>query len=189
MTFRTLVIDPPWPYAPATTHKKLTGYIAGDNEKYSTMSVGDIQAMNIQSILAPQGYVFLWTTGAFMKSAIAVIEAWGLQYRTMLFWVKTTASGKTAYGNGYWVRSSVEPIILATSPGTPAIRTNERASFEAMRGEHSAKPEVFQDFVERHFPGPYGELFARRHRPGWTCLGGELSGLDINEEMKAYTGA
>ena len=28
------------------------------------------------------------------------------------------------------------------------------------------------------------ELFARRHRPGWTCLGNELDGLDIRDALE-----
>lgn len=51
------------------------------------------------------------------------------------------------------------------------------------RGGHSEKPEPFQDDIERLVNGPYLELFARRHRPGWTCIGNELDGLDITESL------
>ncbi len=33
------------------------------------------------------------------------------------------------------------------------------------------------------YAGPYLEIFARRHRPGWTCIGNELDGLDIRESL------
>lgn len=41
------------------------------------------------------------------------------------------------------------------------------------RGRHSAKPEAFQDMVERISPPPYLELFARRNRLGWHTWGNE----------------
>ena len=57
--------------------------------------------------------------------------------------------------------------------------------FEAVRLAHSQKPEAFQDHVEKCFPGPYLELFARRVRPGWTCLGDECPGdeRDIRDSL------
>lgn len=46
--------------------------------------------------------------------------------------------------------------------------------FSAKYSGHSAKPDEFFEIVEALCPGPYLELFARRPRPGWTCLGNEL---------------
>jgi N6-adenosine-specific RNA methylase IME4 len=42
-------------------------------------------------------------------------------------------------------------------------------------GEHSRKPEHFQDLVEQVSPGPYLELFARRHRLGWDVWGDQVN--------------
>jgi N6-adenosine-specific RNA methylase IME4 len=42
------------------------------------------------------------------------------------------------------------------------------------RDEHSRKPDVFLDLVERVSPGPYLELFARRRRFGWGAWGDEI---------------
>ena len=41
-------------------------------------------------------------------------------------------------------------------------------------GEHSAKPDEVYRRIERLFPGPYLELFARRERDGWTTWGDEI---------------
>lgn len=43
--------------------------------------------------------------------------------------------------------------------------------FVSSRGEHSAKPALFMDLVERMSPGPYVELFARTPRLGWDSWG------------------
>jgi len=43
----------------------------------------------------------------------------------------------------------------------------------APRGEHSRKPDVFHEVIEKVSPGPYVELFARRARPGWAVWGNQ----------------
>jgi len=185
--FRTGVIDPPWPYDRVTGHEKMTGYVKQEgNTHYETMTLDRLAGLPIESIL--DGYLFLWTTGPFVPAAIELVKTWGFRYKAMMYWVKMTATGKIAYGPGWWVRSCVEPIVIAAMPGTPSVRTNERAAFQHVRLRHSEKPEAFQDFVERHFPGPRVELFARRKRAGWTCLGAELTGNDITEDMRRLAG-
>lgn len=54
---------------------------------------------------------------------------------------------------------------------------------------HSRKPEEFQDRLDRWLDPYIGdftkiELFATRQRPGWLCLGHELSGRDIRDELR-----
>jgi N6-adenosine-specific RNA methylase IME4 len=41
------------------------------------------------------------------------------------------------------------------------------------RGE-SIKPGQLHHDMEKLYPGPYVELFARRHHPGWDCWGDQL---------------
>jgi N6-adenosine-specific RNA methylase IME4 len=48
--------------------------------------------------------------------------------------------------------------------------------YRAPRAEHSAKPDLFTDLIERMSPGPYVELFARRARFGWDYWGDESLG-------------
>lgn len=47
--------------------------------------------------------------------------------------------------------------------------------------KHSAKPEMLQDSLDEMFSGDKLELFARRIRKNWTCLGNEVcNGEDIS---------
>lgn len=68
-------------------------------------------------------------------------------------------------------------------------RSQRSVSF-AENLKHSQKPEALQDSLELMFPeafknGKCIELFARRQRPGWVCLGNELQGnLDIRDAIK-----
>lgn len=53
------------------------------------------------------------------------------------------------------------------------LRRSDTRWFTWPRGKHSQKPEHFYDLVEQVSPGPYVELFARRHRLGWDVWGNE----------------
>lgn len=49
--------------------------------------------------------------------------------------------------------------------------------------QHSAKPEEFARRIERLFPGPYVELFARRPREGWALHGNQAPGGASLEDL------
>jgi N6-adenosine-specific RNA methylase IME4 len=58
---------------------------------------------------------------------------------------------------------------------------------------HSKKPENLQDQLDIMFPGEDMkkiEIFARRTRPGWTCIGNEVcSGEDIRDSISRIIGS
>lgn len=190
--FKTIVADPPWPYERASAYESAKGYVRSDRANrvtggtgraiYPTLDLAAIAALPVAALGAD--YLFLWTTGPFLHDARAVCLGWGFRPVSALTWIKTCQDGRTlSYGAGYWFRSAVEHVIVAKRPGARSVRTHERNAFLAPRGRHSAKPEALQDLIERHFPGPYLELFARRVRPGWACLGNELTGRDIRTDL------
>jgi len=63
---------------------------------------------------------------------------------------------------------------------------NQRSVILDKNLKHSSKPEGFQDRLEQMFPDFNKlELFARRERFGWTCVGDEISkGEDIRDSIK-----
>jgi N6-adenosine-specific RNA methylase IME4 len=62
-------------------------------------------------------------------------------------------------------------------------RSQRSVSFAPNLG-HSTKPEHLQDSLDIMFPDVEKlELFARRIRPNWTCLGNAIDGLDIREAL------
>ena len=179
--FRTGVIDPPWPYKKVTTTgNNLSGYVEyihadETRTEYRTLTIADLRSLPVGELIS--GYAFLWCPNPFLPAGLGLLEAWGFQYATAIHWRKTTKLGKVTYGAGFWYRGAVETILVAKKPGVKSIRTHQRNVFDALRPPgHSTKPEEFQDHIEEHFPGPYVELFARRVRPGWTCLGDECPG-------------
>ena len=46
---------------------------------------------------------------------------------------------------------------------------------------HSEKPEEARARIERLYPGPYLELFARRPVEGWTTWGNEVAPIDAHD--------
>lgn len=155
--------DPPWtPVFGKTSSRSVTRH-------YQTMTTEDICAFEVPA--AHNSLLFLWATAPMLLHALKVLEAWGYSYRSGMIWDKGKA------GTGKWVRGQHEHILIgrrgkfpAPSPGTLPVSV-----IQAPRRAHSQKPEELQDMVERVYPGlRYLELFARRRRPGWTCVGDEL---------------
>src|SRR5690606_37371867 len=94
------------------------------------------------------------------------------EYRTHIVWVKDKI------GMGYHARNQHELLLIAKRGEMPPPRPGEQPSsvIEAARGEHSAKPAIFAEMIERLYPevGKI-ELFCRSPRPGWS-VGGNQSG-------------
>jgi N6-adenosine-specific RNA methylase IME4 len=83
-----------------------------------------------------------------------------------------------ATGMGYATRTNTEYVLLAQR-GTPRRLNNDvHQVVMAPRREHSEKPEEVARRIERLYPGPYLELFARHERKGWTTWGNELKPYD-----------
>jgi N6-adenosine-specific RNA methylase IME4 len=170
--FRVVVADPPWSFG-----DKLPGASRGAERNYVVMSVADICKFTLPPI-ADDAYLFLWRVASQVEQAYAVVRAWGFVPKTELVWRKLTSTGLVHFGMGRTLRASHETCIVAAR-GRPRPKSRSvRTIFDAPVGRHSQKPEVFFDLIEQVADGPYLELFARRIRPRWTCLGNEVLGAD-----------
>lgn len=167
--FACLVADPPWQFG-----DKLPGPGRGAEKHYATLDVAAICAFELPP-LAADAYLFLWRVASMQAEALDVVRAWGFTLKTELVWLKRTSGGKRWFGMGRTLRAEHETCLIATRGRPHVLNRSTRSTFEAEvpDGRHSAKPEQFFDLVEALVPGPYVELFARRVRPGWTCLGND----------------
>jgi N6-adenosine-specific RNA methylase IME4 len=172
VTFQTIVADPPWSMKRGSQYSWREGRASGERQEldYETMTVEQIAAIDVPSVAAADAHLLLWVTGTFLPRAFEVVEAWGFSYSQTLVWSKRPRG----WAPGGVFQSTAEFIIYARR-GKPEPRTQQvdRQVFEWARGEHSAKPEPFMDMVERVFPAPRLELFARRARLGWETAGNE----------------
>lgn len=196
MRFGTILADPPWPYARASSHARLSGY---SNYEYEPMSMDDLKSLPVDDVAATDAVLLLWTTWPFLREAAALIDAWGFEYVTGMPWVKVASvqpsgddmqrqlSFAPTYGVGYWFRGCTEPLLVAKRPKGPSVRT-PWVGLLSPNAKHSRKPQSVYDLAES-FPAPHLELFARGRREGWTQLGNELpgDGRDIRVSMKEIT--
>lgn len=190
VVYRVVCADPPWSFG-----DKLPGASRGAAKNYPVMSLEDICNMRSQTVIpngapnpwglrlcgqrvtiADDAILFLWRVSSQVEEAYRVVRAWGFVPKTEIVWQKLTENGKPWFGMGRYVRASHETCIVATrGKAIPLIQNRAiRSTFEAKAGRHSQKPESFYELVEALTKGPYVELFARRRREGWLCLGNEL---------------
>lgn len=187
MRYNVIALDPPWPY------DRTSGQGVA-NKQYSLMTWDDLYAMGplIKAVAAPDCAIFMWTTAPLLFETVDMVKAWRLRYVTKAFsWVKTYRTGGIFFGIGSYTASNTEDMWLLSN-GTPKrkvknisqiVPTVEQAVVAPM-GIHSEKPEEVYSRIERLMPGPYLEVFARHQRPGWTCIGNELDGLDVRESLR-----
>jgi len=158
----------------------------GDAAKeYKLMPDHDILEYRPGKYLSASGVLFLWCTSPRMDFAFQCLENWELHYRGIAFvWIKTRKLAPLVPIGAQGVRPSiVKPLtefVIAASriaKGRPMPLGSESVAQTvfAPKGKHSEKPEEIQNRIELLYPGARKlELFARRHRPGWTCRGDEL---------------
>lgn len=175
--FSCIVSDNPWKFG-----DKLPG-VRGAESHYDCMTTVDLMELKLPPI-ADDAVLFQWSVASMLEDAIAVTNAWGFEVKTQLIWVKTkngvvddtVDEGDLAFGMGRSVRAAHETCLIATRGKYTRLITNHsiRSVMFAEREEHSKKPDKFYSLVENLVAGPRLELFSRRHRDGWTCLGNEL---------------
>jgi N6-adenosine-specific RNA methylase IME4 len=106
-----------------------------------------------------------------VPAALEVMAAWGFDYRTQLIWAKDKI------GLGEWIRLQHEVLLIGRRGAFPPPPTGVRSPsiITAPRAEHSAKPDVFAEMIERWYPESAKiELFRRgTARRGWGAWGNE----------------
>jgi N6-adenosine-specific RNA methylase IME4 len=167
--YRTIVADPPWhtTAGPRWTGKKGVDAKGAGNPRplpYKSMTVPEIAALPVADLAEDNAHLYLWTINAHVEAAYTVT------------WAKTPRG----LGLGGAYTSTTEFILFCRRGSLRPTSKIETSWFNWRRPEngtgpmHSRKPEAFIDMVEQVSPGPYVELFARRHRLGWDVWGNEM---------------
>jgi N6-adenosine-specific RNA methylase IME4 len=168
-SYDLIVIDPPWPFQ--TWSQKGQGKSA--SKHYRVMTLADIKALPVRQLLKDDAVVLLWATGAMLSQAVAVMQAWGITFKTEIAWRKVTRNGKVRMGCGFWARTMHEPILLGTV-GKPAKFTLP-SCFDGIAREHSRKPQEFYRMIGEKTPDlRRADVFAREKREGWDVWGDEV---------------
>jgi N6-adenosine-specific RNA methylase IME4 len=181
--YRTICADPPWPQPDSGARTQSTngnwrgkwlGYVS--NIPYGRMTLDDIKALPVAEIAEADAHLYLWTTNRFLEDVWNVARAWGFTPSTMLVWCKAPMG--VGLGGAYTI--TTEYVLFCRRGSLAPKRRIDSTWFQWRRPynengapSHSQKPEHFLDLVEQVSPGPYVELFARRHRLGWDVWGNE----------------
>ena len=162
--YNVLYVDPPWRFE---VYDVDSGSDRNADNHYPTMLTADIAAVPADKNCV----LFLWSTGAMLADAFAVMHAWGFTYKAQCIWNKGSA------GMGYWFRNQHEALLVGVRGKIPAPSPGMQppSVIDAPRGEHSVKPSVFAEMIEQLFPNlPKLEMFAREARPEWDVWGNEV---------------
>ena len=171
---RTVVADPPWwPTLHANTVGRREGkYRAGPQRYYRLLKLDAIIALRPET--EPKAHLWLWALNQHIDWAYEVARAWGFEPQQTVTWCKP------GLGTGQF-QCNTEQVLLCRKGGPVgnAFGKTGGTHFAWSRGKHSEKPAEFFSLVERVSPGPYLEMFARRHRAGWAAMGDELGGAPL----------
>jgi len=172
--FRTILADPPWQF------QNRTGKVAPEHKRlnrYGTMSLSDIKALPVADAAADTSHLYLWVPNALLPEGLAVMQAWGFQYKSNLVWHKIRKDGgPDGRGVGFYFRNVTELILFGVRGKNARTLAPGRSQVNFMatrKREHSRKPDEQYELIEACSPGPFLELFARGERPNWAVWGNQ----------------
>lgn len=186
--FNTIYADPPWQFQNRTgkiapEHKRLT--------RYETMTLEDIKALPVEQIADEKAHLYLWIPNAMLPDGLAVMEAWGFEYKTNLIWEKVRKDGMPdGRGVGFYFRNVTEMLLFGIKKKSMPNRTLDPARSQVnlirtQKREHSRKPDEIIPIIESCSCEPRIELFARGDRHGWS-MWGDQANPDYEPDWNTY---
>lgn len=174
--YGVIYADPPWQF------QNRTGKMAPEHKRlmrYETMTLDDIKALPVQEIAGDKCHLYLWVPNALLPSGLAVMDAWGFEYKGNIVWEKIRKDGQPdGRGVGFYFRNVTELLLFGIKKKSAPNRTLDPARSQvnlirSMKREHSRKPDEIVPIIERCSSGPRIELFARGDRDGWDMWGNQ----------------
>jgi N6-adenosine-specific RNA methylase IME4 len=160
--FDLILADPPWQLENNVESRAFENH-------YETATVEEIIKHKPNS--SDNSVLFLWATAPKLLEALAVMKAWGFEYRTHAIW------DKEIIGCGYWFRGQHELLLVGAKgkPGCPPHSERISSVLKERRTEHSKKPECVYQWIEKAFPDKTKlEMYCRSARNSWSAWGNEV---------------
>ena len=172
--FGTVLADPPWRFV------NRTGKVAPEHRRlarYPTLTTAEIGALPVADHLDGTAHCYLWVPNALLPDGLAVLAAWGFEYKSNLVWHKVRKDGGSdGRGVGFYFRNVTELLLFGTrgrNARTLAPGRRQVNLFATRKREHSRKPDEQYPIIEACSPGPWLELFGRGVRKDWTVWGNQ----------------
>lgn len=185
--FSTVLADPPWRF------QNRTGKMAPEHRRLSRYGTMDLQAicdLPVSDVVADRAHLYLWVPNALLPDGLAVMKAWGFEYKSNIVWHKVRKDGGSdGRGVGFYFRNVTELVLFGTRGKN--IRTREAGRRQVnllatRKREHSRKPDELYDVVEACSSAPFLEIFARGSRPGWSTWGDQAEEYEIGWETYSH---
>lgn len=180
--FGTILADPPWRF------QNRTGKVAPEHKRlnrYGTMSLTEISKLPVSEAAGSTSHLYLWVPNALLPEGLAVMSAWGFQYKSNIVWHKIRKDGgPDGRGVGFYFRNVTELLLFGVRGKNARTLQPGRSqvNFIATRKrEHSRKPDEQYSLIESCSSGPYLEMFARGTRDGWVGFGDEADSGRLRE--------
>jgi N6-adenosine-specific RNA methylase IME4 len=174
--FATILADPPWQFT------NRTGKIAPEHcrlSRYGTMTLGEITKLPVSDFAEPTAHLYLWCQNALLPEGLAVMKAWGFNYKSNIVWHKVRKDGGSdGRGVGFYFRNVTELILFGVRGKNARTLAPGRRQVNLLgtrKREHSRKPDEQYEIIEACSPGPFVELFARGTRAGWVAWGNQAT--------------
>lgn len=212
MKYQIVVVDPPYAFSDKLQQSEVKRGSAANYSTMTLVQLkalpvkdiadpdGCILALWVPSSLIDQGldlmqtwgfnvkqsYVWCKTKKQPLKSLAEDIK--GLDIKKAIKFLKEAKLPQILqFGMGHLWRNCHEIALIGinnTGIYDKLQNKSQRSVCFAPNLKHSQKPEYLQDQLEIMFPNQkYLEMFARRTRKGWTCLGNEIDGQDIKDAL------
>lgn len=190
--------DPPWEFNDKLT---MSDVARGAAANYPELNIEEIKNLKIKEISADDAILALWVPGSLLQQGLDVMKEWGFEYKQNYIWVKTKKNiegldinDSLAFGMGRLFRQTHEIALIGIRGKIYNYLKNksQRSLSFYQATKHSKKPELLQDSLDLMFPDTDEyklnrlELFARRKRNNWKCLGNESPesfGEDIRDSI------
>lgn len=179
--YRVIAADPAWQFKSNSRAKP------GRNamRHYACMSLDDIAALPVRSVVADDAALFLWITGPFMAigAHLKIMKAWGFEPSGMGFvWIKLNPRAASLFflkedlatGGGFTTRKNAEFCLIGKRGRSVRASASVHEVIIDPRREHSRKPDEFYRRAEEYSHGPRLDMFSRQRREGWDAWGSEV---------------
>jgi N6-adenosine-specific RNA methylase IME4 len=141
------------------------------------MKLDEIMGLPVADLAAPTSHLYLWCPNALLPDGLAVMKAWGFNYKSNLVWHKVRKDGgPDGRGVGFYFRNVTELILFGVrgkNARTLAPGRSQVNFLATRKREHSRKPDEQYDIIEACSAGPFLELFGRGTRKGWSTWGNQ----------------
>jgi N6-adenosine-specific RNA methylase IME4 len=170
--YATIVADPPWQF----TNK--TGKVAPEHRRlfrYSSMSLAEIAALPVEELALPTAHLYLWCPNAILPDGLAVMKAWGFNYKSNIVWHKIRKDGGSdGRGVGFYFRNVTELVLFGVrgkNARTLAPGRRQVNLLATRKREHSRKPDEIYSVVEACSPGAVSRTVCAQQARGMDLMG------------------